>query len=489
MELDDSRQGPGHGGGPKLASVVASKIESDIIDRGWPTGAVLGSEASLIEKYDVSRAVLREAVRLLEHRQVARMRRGPNGGLVVTAPASSAVAESVAVFLEFADVSLRELDEARHALELLSVRLAAENITEEGIERLRANLEHEMADEGRSRRLDLLDVHREIAEVTGNPALEVFVNALLRGTQQMVLPGDPGEDAERANHEAHRAVLEAIVGRNPGLAEQRMDQHLNAVSTWLVSELDERSLREAARRRARADGEGGPRLKLPERIARRIKDRILDEGHEPGDVLGSESDFLQEYGVSRAVFREAVRILEYYGIAGTRRGPGGGLVVREPDASHVASAVITYLEFMAIDPAHLSEARIAVELSAVELAVDRVTPEAEKRLYEVLERDRGLKGETLGEPVFDLHLLLPQIAGNRPLEFFTGVLTRLQAGRVQDHEERSEEERQEIARSVAHAHERIIEAVLEGDRGLARHRLARHLEVTTPYVAPRRVRR
>lgn len=45
-------------------------------------GQSLGPEAELLDRYQVSRAVFREAVRILEHQQIARTRRGPGGGLV-----------------------------------------------------------------------------------------------------------------------------------------------------------------------------------------------------------------------------------------------------------------------------------------------------------------------------------------------------------------------------------------------------------------------
>ena len=53
-----------------------------------------------MERYDVSRAVLREAVRVLEHHQVARMRRGPGGGLFVAEPGVEAVTEAVALQID-----------------------------------------------------------------------------------------------------------------------------------------------------------------------------------------------------------------------------------------------------------------------------------------------------------------------------------------------------------------------------------------------------
>src|SRR4051812_32028391 len=65
---------------PKLASVVAQRIEDDIVASGWPEGQVLGSETDLLERFGVSRAVVREAVRIIEHTGAARMRRGPGGG-------------------------------------------------------------------------------------------------------------------------------------------------------------------------------------------------------------------------------------------------------------------------------------------------------------------------------------------------------------------------------------------------------------------------
>jgi hypothetical protein len=39
-----------------------------------------------------------------------------------------------------------------------------------------------------------------------------------------------------------------------------------------------------------------------------------------------------EHLVSRSVLREAVRLLKYHAVATMRRGPGGGLVVAQPQA-------------------------------------------------------------------------------------------------------------------------------------------------------------
>src|SRR5579883_1276568 len=70
----------------KSAARVAMLLEEQFIRDGWPVGSVYGREIELTEHFGVGRAVVREAARILEARGTARMRRGPHGGLVVTAP-------------------------------------------------------------------------------------------------------------------------------------------------------------------------------------------------------------------------------------------------------------------------------------------------------------------------------------------------------------------------------------------------------------------
>jgi DNA-binding FadR family transcriptional regulator len=93
-------------------------LRDDIVAAGWPVGSVVGSEADLLVRYGISRAVLREAVRLLELHSVARMRRGPGGGLVVGAPDPQASVEAMALYLEYMRVSGADLVTVRDAIEL-----------------------------------------------------------------------------------------------------------------------------------------------------------------------------------------------------------------------------------------------------------------------------------------------------------------------------------------------------------------------------------
>ena len=101
----------------KRAEDVARAILQDVVADDLPPGTLLGSQAELIERYGASRAVFREALRLLEHHQVAIMRRGPGGGLFVAAPSVRGVSEVVTVYLTRRDISMADLVELRVRVE------------------------------------------------------------------------------------------------------------------------------------------------------------------------------------------------------------------------------------------------------------------------------------------------------------------------------------------------------------------------------------
>src|SRR3954471_20568000 len=124
----------------KLAAQVARRIEIEVVRRGWPVGESLGSEPELRERHGVSRSVLREAVRLVEHHQVARMRRGPNGGMFVVAPDAAPATRAMVIYLEYIGLSVEDLMQARLLLEPLAATVAADQVGDEEIARLRGLL-------------------------------------------------------------------------------------------------------------------------------------------------------------------------------------------------------------------------------------------------------------------------------------------------------------------------------------------------------------
>jgi len=220
------------GAGRKLGDVIARQLEREIVELGFPAGHVLGSEAELRERLKISRAVLREAVRVLEHHGVATMRRGPGGGLAVTAPETGAVVRASALALAYTKADPQHVFEARSALELKCVELATARIDECGIARLRASLRLEQ-ERQRNGGLGTHDLHTVLAELTGNRALVLFVEVLTTLTNTH----DTHARSPRVAAEvrvAHDKIAEAVIAGDAALARHRMQTHLIAIGKWLA---------------------------------------------------------------------------------------------------------------------------------------------------------------------------------------------------------------------------------------------------------------
>lgn len=102
---------------------IANCIEADLIKRGWPVGMIYGSESELSQRFQVGRAVIREAVRVLEVRGSARMRRGPHGGLQTLRPQSAQSVEMTADYVLLLGVQGNQIADARALIKQVKAQI------------------------------------------------------------------------------------------------------------------------------------------------------------------------------------------------------------------------------------------------------------------------------------------------------------------------------------------------------------------------------
>ncbi|TDC72087.1 FadR family transcriptional regulator [Actinomadura sp. GC306] len=462
----------------KLASRVARLIEAEVIARGWPVGEVLDSEPVLRERYGVSRAVLREAARLLEHHQVARMRRGPGGGLVICAPDADPTVRAMVVYIEYVGTELRDVLLARRLIEPVLGRLAAERIDEEGITRLRATLAGELSPPEAGEWAGEL-FHTVLAEMTRNPALQLFIDVLEQLAYRYVaLAGTMTEDRVRrfreTTHRRHAGILDATIAGDAPRAQHWLIEHLDEVTEWFQAALGDRE--------SGAGAGGGPAVRLApvpvglaagrtlaEVVAVRIHEDILGGGLEAGAVLGSEAELMERYDTSRAVLRAAVRLLEHHSVATSRRGPGGGLVVTRQEPRAAIDATALYLAYRDATADDLRVVREAIEVGIVaRLAARRAEPAVAARLAAL--GDPPARPPASGAER-DFHAVLAELVGNPVLTLFLRILTELsrrtgRAGGCDGHG---------AGDHTGTEHREILAAVLAGDASLAQYRMRRHL--------------
>jgi DNA-binding FadR family transcriptional regulator len=455
------------------ASQIARRIEADIIRRGWPIGQSLGSEQALQDRYRASRSVLREAVRLVEHHQVAQMRRGPNGGLLICEPDAAPATHAIIIYLEYLGTTIGDLLDARLLLEPLAASLAAEQIDEAGINRLRAVLR---AEEPRD------EFHAALAEQSKNPVLQLFIDILMRLTvryaenSRLDSAGDALAAIER-RHLEHADIVAAVTAGDPARAKTLSERHAESVTSWLHDH-------QPARRARKPSGlhREAPQGKLAEVLADVIRDDIATSGRQIGEVFGTEVALLERYRVSRSVLREAVRLLEYHAVAKMRRGPGGGLVVAEPQAQASIDTIALYLQYRKPRGEDLRLVRDAIEIDNVAKVVKRHdAPEVRAFLdaQRLIAEQAGNDLRAAGMAEFLFHTGLAQLAGNAVLNLFLRIIVevfrRHWSGSTQPTPSRDD------LVDVQRAHLRIIEAIADGDDSLARYRTRRHLDITTSW--------
>lgn len=221
----------------RRAESLADEILMDIQRQGWPSGRPLGSQAELMLQHGVSRSVLRQAIRLLEHQGVARTLRGAGGGLVVSQPNTDAAVRAVSVSLEYEGILATDILHTRRVLEMSALTLAIERLDKAGEERLLALIEVERKLDGNATKDDLQRLHQTLAELSGDPALRLFIAIVLRLTEVHARHGKRPK-AERDALVArvtrlHRDIALAVVRRDAPRAASKLSRYLDGLTEWM----------------------------------------------------------------------------------------------------------------------------------------------------------------------------------------------------------------------------------------------------------------
>ena len=170
---------------PVITSQTASerihaKLEEAIFNREYKPGDRLPSERELQDREGVSRGTVREAYRSLQNMGLIEIRHG--GGAFVIEVDSSRVGDTMAALIRHRRVSPRHIQEFRETVESRCAAYAAERATEDQIDHLRMlvsqmEAHYQQTGQGDSRFYEMeLNLHTEIAKISGNPMFEWFAN-------------------------------------------------------------------------------------------------------------------------------------------------------------------------------------------------------------------------------------------------------------------------------------------------------------------------
>lgn len=169
--------------------------------------------------------------------------------------------------------------------------------------------------------------------------------------------------------------------------------------------------------------------KAGELVAMDLRRRIVQGELKAGDPLPSESELMEEFGVSRPTLREAFRILESEAIITVLRGARGGARVLEPDGAVAARYTGLLLQYHGTPLRDVYQARTELEVAAIGLYGPRPRKSAVAPLEALAAEGEALvdNEEAFAELDVAFHRTVVDNCGNATLAMLSDMLYRILA--------------------------------------------------------------
>jgi len=214
-------------------------------------------------------------------------------------------------------------------------------------------------------------------------------------------------------------------------------------------------------------------------VAQRIVRDIGRAGLRPGDLLPPERAMLETYDTGRGTLREALRLLEFQGVIALKPGPGGGPILLNPAASHLASTLQLLMQLNQAPYRAVVEARLALEPVISQLAAQRISDESLEDLAGSLGQMRGNAGDRdrFRDAGRRFHGLIAWSSGNVMFGYIVDALLGILESTVIGIDNPGD--RRAV---IVRAHEEIYAAIARRDAAAAGERMREHIEACTRYA-------
>jgi GntR family transcriptional repressor for pyruvate dehydrogenase complex len=222
---------------------------------------------------------------------------------------------------------------------------------------------------------------------------------------------------------------------------------------------------------------GGVRRNLlSDQVVERLEELILGGGFEAGASLPSEAELVEQFGVSRAVIRDATRALAARGLVEVRQGKRPTVIGLNAGMPRDFFRMALRSDGSAL--LELVEVRRTLEVTNARLAAaraDEADVQGMQRAIDAMKADVE-NPETYDEADLDFHERLAAASGNRFMRLLIEALGEpLRASRVESR--RGHALRGMSPALAIEAHQKILDAVIAGDPGSAAREMESHLDV------------
>jgi DNA-binding FadR family transcriptional regulator len=215
----------------RLSDRVADRIQDDIISMGLKAGDRLMTEQELVERFDVSRSVIREAGRTLDARGLVIIR--PGTGMVVAEFDGSTLSLQYELLLELDQGRFEDLLALRLVLEVGMTELAAKHRTEDDVAAIKALLaEFDSARGDVQTFLDWdLKFDEAIASASKNPFFGHITKTITRSLRKTYTYSAEYLNTLRETMDEHSQIANAVFDSDVVAAGNAARNHLNRIAS------------------------------------------------------------------------------------------------------------------------------------------------------------------------------------------------------------------------------------------------------------------
>lgn len=212
--------------------VIASKVQQLIAQRSILPGDRLPAERKLADELQVSRTSVREALGILEQKDLVEIRLGKKGGAYVKPPSHRQLSEGMEILLHFNQLSLDQIAEFREAIECTLVDVAARNARPDDIRLLKSHLESTrcIMGKGQGGIDEFIEtdkaLHRCIAQIVGNPLFVQGLDAAFGIKRYFCRFHRLNPSFMEANFNDLHEIVRAIENRQPDVASLKAKDHI-----------------------------------------------------------------------------------------------------------------------------------------------------------------------------------------------------------------------------------------------------------------------
>jgi len=211
-----------------LVDRVADALLNSVLAGQWQVGQLLPSERELSSSFQVSRTVVREAVRALAARGVVEVLNG--SGTRVAQVHASTVVDSMRLYLSGREsIGFAKVHEVRTMIESHVAERAASTAAAAYVERMQSLcdlMSEALADADQFALLDV-EFHRTVAASTDNELYVTMLDSIADVLIELRRRTSSTVDRRAQALADHRAIADQIRSRDPAGARQAMETHLS----------------------------------------------------------------------------------------------------------------------------------------------------------------------------------------------------------------------------------------------------------------------